>query len=76
LCALKVIDSTLYNEKGTQISKKIDYASVVVVGERIEDMPVVRRIGDILRIQKATVKVNEGEKKYIVDERSNWCLFR
>lgn len=71
-----MIDSTLYSEKGAQINKKIDYATVVVIGERMEDMPIVKRIGDILRIQRATVKVKNGEKKYIVDDKSNWCLFR
>lgn len=39
-------------------------------------MPVTRQIGDILRVQKATKKVTkDGEIKYLVDERSNWCLF-
>ena len=54
---------------------KLPYATIVVVGERIEDMPVIRRIGDIIRIQKSSVKVKDGIKQFIVDENSNWCLF-
>lgn len=54
---------------------KQSYATIVVVGERIEDMPIIRRIGDIIRIQKATMKIKENIKQFIVDENSNWCLF-
>lgn len=74
LCAIRVIDSSLYKEPSKRTDPK--YATVVIIGDRMEDMPVTRQIGDILRIQKATKKITkEGEIKYLVDERSNWCLF-
>ncbi|CAI2358908.1 unnamed protein product [Moneuplotes crassus] len=74
VCGIKVIDSSLYKEGARRNSPK--FATVVVIGDRMEDMPVTRKIGDILRIQKATQKVTDtGEVRYLVDERSNWCLF-
>lgn len=76
LCAIKVVDSSLYKENDLKRGKNLNFSTLVVVGERIEDMPIIRQIGDIIRIQKATQKVSkEGEIKFLVDERSNWCLF-
>lgn len=77
LCALKVVDSSL-KDRGKKAKSKeepIKYASIVVVGERIEDMPIIRNIGDIIRIQKASLKVKNGQKQFVVDERSNWALW-
>lgn len=56
-------------------AKPSQYTNVVFIGDRIENMPVVRRIGDIIRIHKATLKIKENDRKFIVDESSSWCLF-
>ena len=76
LCAIKVVDSSLYKESDYKRGKNLSCATIVVVGERMEDMPIIRKIGDIIRIQKATQKISkDGEIKYLVDEWSSWCLF-
>lgn len=75
ICALKVVDSSMYSQKELEKCSRLSYATIVVVGERLEDMPVIRRIGDIIRIQKASMKIKEGIKQFVVDERSCWCLF-
>lgn len=75
LCALKVVDCSLYgiDPKDFKSKKSLQYATIVVIGERIEDMPVIRKIGDIIRIQKATQKEgSDGQIQFLVDERSNW----
>jgi hypothetical protein len=75
LCALKVVDLSLYLKKDFEKGDNLQHANLVVVGERLEDMPIVRKIGDIIRIQKASLKMREGQRQFIVDERSSWCLF-
>ena len=70
-----MVDSSLYNQKDLDKVSKLSYATIVVAAERIEDMPIIRKIGDIIRIQNASMKVRDGQKQFVVDERSNWCLF-
>jgi hypothetical protein len=51
ICVLKVIDPTL------NPSTKGQYAQVVIYAKRFEDLPIVHRIGDILRVHRAQVRV-------------------
>jgi hypothetical protein len=43
----------------------------------MEDLPVVRKIGDIIRVHRAIVKDHRGIKQFQVNITSNssWCLF-
>ena len=50
LCALKVVDSSLYSQKDLDKVTKLSYATIVVAAERIEDMPIIRKIGDIVSL--------------------------
>lgn len=51
ICVLKVIDPTL-NPK-----TKGDWAQVVIYAKRFEDLPIVHRIGDIIRVHRAQVRI-------------------
>jgi hypothetical protein len=43
----------------------------------MEDLPVVRKIGDIIRVHRAIVKEYKGLKQFNVNitYNSSWCLF-
>jgi len=85
ICKMKVVDESLYPESllkqysslngAAKQATDLPYATIIFIDERFENMPVVRRIGDIIRIQKASFKIIDGIKQFIVDDRSHWCLF-
>ena len=45
--------------------------------KRMEDLPVVRKIGDIIRVHRAMVKDYKGITQFNVNltHDSSWCLF-
>ena len=69
--SLKVIDPTL-NSKNKQ-----DHALVVIYATRFEDLPIVHRIGDIIRIHRANVRVYNGKRQFNVNMyyKSSWVLY-
>ncbi|MFN7881207.1 MAG: hypothetical protein ACK5NI_01860, partial [bacterium] len=58
ICSLKVIDPTL----NPKINKDAGYASVVIYANRFEDLPIVHRIGDIIRIHRANLRLYNGKR--------------
>ena len=56
ICSIKVIDPTL-NPKNKQ-----DWAQVIIYATRFEDLPIIHRIGDIIRIHNATLRIHEGKR--------------
>lgn len=56
ICSLKVIDPTLYPKKGAE------FASIVIFANRFEDLPIVHRIGDIIRIHRANLRLYDNKR--------------
>jgi len=52
ICSLKVMDPTL-NSK----TKNNEYAQVVIYAKRFEDLPIVHRLGDIIRVHRANLRI-------------------
>ena len=50
---------------------------VVIYASKTEDLPVVSRLGDVLRIHRANMKYIKGVKQFHVNvhDYSAWCLF-
>lgn len=71
ICVLKVIDPTL-NPK-----TKGDFAQVVIYAKRFEDLPIVHRIGDIIRVHRAQVRIWQGRTQFYVQlaYKSSWALY-
>jgi Telomeric single stranded DNA binding POT1/CDC13 len=69
------MDPTLYLSQEDPDSKSC--ASVIIYGKRSEDLPVITRIGDIIRIHRANMKIYKGQKQFNVNVfyNSSWCLF-
>jgi hypothetical protein len=68
---MKVIDPTLYPQK------KDDWAQVVIYANKLEDLPFVHRIGDIIRVHRADLKIHNKHRQYNVNMsyKSSWALY-
>lgn len=69
ICSLKVVDPTLH-QKGA-------YASVVIYATRFEDLPIVHRLGDIIRIHSANMRKYNDKRQFNVNMyyKSSWALY-
>jgi len=76
ISTLKVIDNSMHT-KGNESLKDYKYATVIIYAKRFEDCPIVRRIGDVIRVHRAGVKSYQDRKQFHVNVtfNSSWCLF-
>lgn len=53
------------------------FATVVIYAKRFEDLPIVRNIGDVIRVHRANMKQYQDMKQFHVNVyfNSSWCLF-
>ena len=72
ICSLKVIDPTL-NPKTSQQQ----YSTVVIYAQRFEDLPIVHRVGDIIRIHRAMLRLYNGKRQFNLNMYMNgsWVLY-
>ena len=72
ICTLKVIDPTLYPKGG-----KSECAQVVIYAKRFEDLPIVHRLGDIIRIHRANLRMYKNTRQFNVNVyyKSSWALY-
>merc|ERR1712195_203851 len=73
VCSLKIVDGSL-NGSG----KKNDWANLVIFATRFEDLPIVHRLGDIIRVHRATMRVYEDRRQFNVNTQTcggAWALF-
>lgn len=77
ICSLKIVDPSLYlkSQKGTGDSS--DYATLVLYAKRFEDLPIIHRIGDIIRVHRATLRLYNGVRQFNANifYNSSWALF-
>jgi Telomeric single stranded DNA binding POT1/CDC13 len=72
MCNLKVIDPSL-NCKDSEG----EFSIVLIQGRRFQDLPIVQRIGDIIRCHRAEY-TNRGDQHYLklnLHYNSSWALF-
>ena len=72
VCSLKVVDPSL-NNKG-------DFAQVVLYANKFEDLPIVHRLGDVIRVHRANVKKDnrDGVHRQFTANiyySSSWALY-
>jgi hypothetical protein len=53
ICSLKVVDPSQHmkSQKGTGDAS--DYATLILYAKRFEDLPIISRVGDIIRVHRA-----------------------
>ena len=77
ICSLKIVDPSLYikSQKGTGDAS--DYATLVLYAKRFEDLPIITRLGDIIRVHRATLRLYNGQRQFNANVfyNSSWALF-
>jgi len=75
VCSLKIIDPSLH-QKGAKAGDN-DFATVVIFAKRFEDLPIAHRVGDIIRLHRATLRLYKGQRQFNVSTYFNgsWALF-
>ena len=78
ICTLKVVDQTFHHKEGSADMVPPVFATVVIFAKRLEDLPVVSSVGDIIRIHRASMKQYLEQKQFNVNVyyNSSWCLFK
>ena len=73
VCSLKIIDTSL-NGANTKCG---DYATVTMYSKRFEELPIVLRCGDIIRLHRATLRMYHNRRQFNVSMHWNgsWALF-
>lgn len=78
MCSLKIVDPSLNTAMVTKAGdKQVDYAQVVMYAKRFEDLPIVFRVGDIIRLHRATLRMYNNHRQFNVQMTWNgsWALF-
>lgn len=75
VCTLKIVDPTLH-AKGGKASDD-DFANVVIFGEKFEQLPILTRVGDIIRLHRASLSMYHGKRQFNVNIfwRGAWAIF-
>ena len=70
----RVVDHSLA-KKGNVAEK--DWVTVVFYAKNFEDLPIIQRIGDVIRVHRAEFHHHQGRKQLNVNlfYRGSWCLF-
>lgn len=65
------------HSEGDDRIKDFKFAVVIIYANRFEECPIVRQIGDIIRVHRANVKEFKGRKQFHVNVNFNasWSLF-
>lgn len=53
------------------------FATAIIYAKRFEDLPIVKNLGDVIRIHRANMKQYQDQKQFHVNVyyNSSWCLF-
>merc|ERR1711934_540784 len=72
ICSLKIVDASL-----NASTKGENYANVVIYSKRFEDLPIVLKIGDIIRVHRATLRMYNDHRQFNVSVQNtgSWALF-
>lgn len=68
ICSMKVTDPSM---------KAGETAQVVIYAKRFEDLPIVQRVGEIIRVNRANYRMYNGSKQFNANVyyKSSWALF-
>jgi hypothetical protein len=62
-------------EKGQ--GEAADFATLVLYAKRFEDLPIITRLGDIIRVHRATLRIYNGQRQFNANifYNSSWTIF-
>lgn len=77
ICSLKIVDPSLYIKSQKGSGDASDFATLVLYAKRFEDLPIITRLGDIIRVHRATLRLYNGQRQFNANifYSSSWALF-
>lgn len=75
VCSLKIVDPTLCSKGGKPSDN--DFAQVVIYAKRFEDLPIANKVGDIIRLHRASLRMWKNQRQFNVTTHWNgsWAIF-
>lgn len=73
LCSIRIADPSMeVDENGV-----IPHCTLVLFGKKFEDLPITQRVGDIIRVHRASVGMYKNTKQFTANIffNSSWALF-
>lgn len=77
ICSLKIVDPSLYLKSQKGAGDDSNYATLVLYAKRFEDLPIITRLGDVIRVHRATLRLYNGQRQFNANifYNSSWALF-
>ena len=77
ICSLKIVDPSLYIKSQKGAGDASDFATLVLYAKRFEDLPIITRLGDIIRVHRATLRLYNGQRQFNANifYNSSWAVF-
>ncbi len=77
ICSIKIVDSSLYVKSQKGSGDASDFATLVLYAKRFEDLPIITRLGDIIRVHRSTLRLYNGQRQFNANifYNSSWALF-
>lgn len=71
VCSMKITDASIAS------GKKDNWAQLVLYARKFEDLPIVQRIGDVIRVNRSILRLHNGRKQFnaSIYFNSSWALF-
>ena len=75
LCSFKIADASCLIDK--KDDGHVEYCTLVIFANKFEDLPISQRVGDIIRVHRASVGMFKGQKQFTANIffNSSWTLF-
>lgn len=75
ITTLKIVDPSLHSKGGKPTDN--DWAQVVIYADKFEDLPIVSKVGDIIRLHRANLRIHDGHRQFNVSTQwiSSWAIF-
>lgn len=71
VCSMKITDASIAS------GKKDSWAQLVLYARKFEDLPIVQRIGDVIRVNRSILRLHNGRKQFnaSIYFNSSWAMF-
>jgi hypothetical protein len=75
VCSLKIVDPSLHSKGGKATDN--DFATVVIYAKRFEDLPICNKVGDIIRLHRANLRMYKNQRQFNVSihNYASWAVF-
>ena len=75
ITSIKIVDPSLHSKGGKPTDN--DFATVVIYAKRFEDLPIANKVGDIIRLHRANLRIHNDKRQFNVSTHlyASWAVF-